>query len=266
MRTKDELAKFAERQVVWVHTHIAPLSAEIAAYAAQTGRGQPPAARVYLRDVVAHADAIADETLASLVAGVVAGDGLTALAAKTAKRVAEITGKPLADDRQGVALGYLLLNMACVKTGAAEIVAKHGDRPNKVEGGVKVVVQYELIVAKQQFIEDAALFGRVGMPTFQKRAARPWAAQTEGGVKGQQGGMVHGAAKQMRGVTPETAPALYQAVNAAQAVRYKVNPVSAQVVQDYDAAKALAWLHAHYVAGGMDPAKALAKAKEDARL
>lgn len=265
MRNNEEKQKFADRQAVWVQTHIEPVTAKVLEYATLTARGVPPAARVYLRDVTEHVATIADVSLASLVAGVVAGDGLTSLAGKTAKRVAEVTGKPL-EDKQDIALGYLLLGIVCDVTGCAEIVARHGDRPNKTEGGVKIVVQYELVITKAQFIEDAAKFGRVGMPTFQASPARPWSCQDKGGVKGQQGGFMHGGERQMKGLSPDTAPALFAAVNAAQAVQYVVNPTTAKIVKEYDADKAMTWLTAHYIAKGLDPAKAAAKAKEDARL
>lgn len=267
MRTKDEKAVFADRAAAWNEAYIAPLAAAISLYAVAPGAGQPPAARVYLRDVApAYSPTIADVALQAVVQAVVRGDGLTATAAKCAAQVAKVTGFALADDRQGVALGYLLIGLVCDVTRAAEIVAKHGARPNKVAGGVTLTPSYELIVTKAAFLEDAARFGSIGMPTYSKTAPTPWTDQKTGGVQGQDHGLVHSAGKQMEDVTSGTAPALYGAANVAQAAEFRVNQAAAAVVLAYDSAAAYGWLLAHYIGKGMDPAKAEAKAREDARL
>jgi hypothetical protein len=258
---------FALRASVWTDTHLAPVADGIRHFAGLKERGQPPVARVFLRDVAEeHAEQIAQAALASIIQGLSRREGLTALAEKTGRLVAKVTGKPMDSDGVAIATGYWLLSLVCLVTEAAEIVDKHGDRPQKVDGGVKLTPTYELVVTDGKFLADAVEFGSVGMPSYSKTSPAPWTEQKVGGIKGQEGGMVHSAGAQMRGVTPDTSPALYDAVNAAQAVAYRVNQTVAPVVLSYDAAKAYEWLLAHFIGSGMDPIKAAAKAKEASRI
>lgn len=266
-RTDEQKAVFRDRREAWADTYLGPVAAAIRHWAGKTGRGQPPIARAYLRDVLQHADEITARALGSMVAGVVRQDGLTSLCANVGKAVAKACGKPLADEDQGLQVGYLVVSVICEVTGAASIEDRHGDRPEKVAGGVKLTPSYELRVTGGKFLADAVRFGAVGMPTFSKNGPAPWTDQKTGGADGQEDhGAVHGAGRQMAGVTVETAPALFEALNHAQAARFKVNPVTAAVVTAYDPAKARAWLLARFLAEGMDPAKADAKAREMSRL
>lgn len=266
MRTDEEKQVFAWRGAAWTAQHEAPLAAAIRTYATQTGRGQPPAARVYLRDLAGDAEIVAQAALSALLLGIVTQKGLTSLATSVAHAVGQATGAEPADNRQAVQIGYALVGMICDATQACEIAVKHGDRPQKVEGGVKVTPSYELVVTRGAFLADAAAFGSMGMPTYSKAPPTPWTSQKSGGVKGQGGGMVHGAGKAMAGVSHNTAPALFDAVNGAAQARFRVNPVTADLVTNYDDGAAFDWLLNHYLAQGMDPAEAAAKAKEAARL
>lgn len=261
--TRDE---YKERAAIWRDAHVSPIAARIHQYATMTGRGQPPGARVYLRDVAEASPDIAQAALGAMLAGIVRQDGLTAMAANVARRVAKVCGKPLADNEEGLKVGYVLIGILCDVTGAARIADKHGDRPEKVAGGVRLSPVYELQVVKGGFLSEAAAYGKVGMPTYSKAPPVPWTAQDAGGVEGQEGGMVHSAGKVMAGVTPDTAPALFDAANHAQAAPFKVNPATSSVLMTYDAAKAFGWLVDHYKAKGMADDAARAAAKEAARL
>jgi hypothetical protein len=266
MRSEDEKLIFAWRGAEWTSHHEGALAAAIRTYAAAKGSGQPPAARVYLRDLAGDAEIIAQAALSALLIGITHQKKLTALATSVAQAVAQATGAEPVDNRQAVQIGYTLVGLICDTTQACEIAVRHGDRPQKVEGGVKVTPSYELVVTRGAFLADAAAFGSLGMPTFSKVAPTPWSCQTSGGIEGQQGGMVHGAGKAMAGVSHNTAPALFEAVNGAAAARFRVNPVTSDLVTNYDDGAAYDWLLAHYLAQGMDPAKAARAAKEAARL
>jgi hypothetical protein len=266
MRNDEEKQIFAWRGAAWTAQHEGARAAAIRTYATAKGSGQPPAAKVYLRDLAGDVEIIAQAALSALLIGVVQRKALTALATNAARAVAQATGAEPADNRQAVQIGYVLVGLICDTTQACEIVGRHGERPQKVAGGVKVSPSYELVVTRGQFLADAAAFGSMGMPTFSKAAPAPWTSQKSGGIEGQQGGMVHGAGKVMEGVSHNTAPALFEAVNGAAAARFRLNPVTADLVTNYDDGAAYDWLLTHYLAQGMDPAKAAAAAKEAARL
>lgn len=266
MRTNEEKQIFAWRGAEWTAQHEAPLAAAIRTYAGKREPGQPPAARVYLRDLAGDAEIIAQAALSALLLGIVNRKELTSLATSVAHAVAEATGAELADNKRAVQVGYALVGMICDTTQACAIDTKHGDRPQKVEGGVKVTPAYKLRVTRGAFLADAAAFGSMGMPTYSKVPPKPWTSQKSGGVKGQGGGMVHGAGRAMEGVSHNSAPDLFDAVNGAAAARFRVNPVTADLVTNYDDGAAFAWLLDHYLAKGMDPDAAKAAAKEAARL
>jgi hypothetical protein len=260
-------AEFRDREAQWVATHVPPVANEIRKWSLKREGGQPPAARVYLRDVANHSADFAICALTTMVAGSLRHESLTAIAAATGRAIAKASGVQIESNDRLIQVGYAIVSIVCDVTGAAAIVDKHGDRPEKVAGGVKLTPSYELQNKPGAFLEDAALFGAVGMPTFQVGTVPAWTSQKEGGAKGQEeGGMVHSAGKQMRGVTPSAAPALYAAVNAAQRATFRVNPVTAAVIKSYDPAKARAWLVDRLIAGGMDPAQADRQARELARL
>jgi len=108
--------------------------------------------------------------------------------------------------------------------------------------------------------------GKVGSPTVVVGGAAPWVSLQDGGIQTQTGGMIHSNPAHLGECTPETAPRLYEAINALQSMRYRVNPVTLEVIQAHDNAKAVAWLSAKYVAAGMDPEAAKRKAQSLARL
>lgn len=266
-KTDDETAAFRKRKAVWMQTHMEPVISGIEAFATKAGRGNPPEARKFLRDHAGSAAIIAKEALGVMVTGATKGDSLTALSSNVGHRVAKTLGVKLADEGRAIQVGMALVSIIGDTTGAASIVDMHGDRPEKVAGGVKLTPTYELRITKGQFLADAVTYGAVGMPTFAKNGPAPWTSQEAGGVLGQdEYGMVHGAAKQMKDCTPDTAPALYDAINTAQRARFRINKVTGAVLTAYDAAKAQAWLAERFVAQGMTPDDAKRAAREAARL
>ena len=243
---EDETKKveFETRRAVWVKANVAPMVAAIRAYAGRTGRGQPQAARAYLRDHADKVPEIATESLRVLVAGVTRQEGLTNVAANIGRHVGKKLAKPMKDEAQAIQVGMMLLSIIGQVTGALEIVDKHGDRPEKAAGGVRVTPTYEMRIIKASFLSDAVKFGAAGMPTFVKGGAADWTAQKVGGAPGQaEHGLVHSAGAQMREVTSDTAPVLFQAVNDAQAARFRVSETIAGVIQGYDKAKEATRLH-----------------------
>jgi hypothetical protein len=297
MQNLEKRQDFALRSAAWQAAYMEPMAQRIRDFAALKGRGKPPLARVYLRGVAEEfAEHIAMQTLSSIVQGTVQGDSLTALASKTGRAVAKLVAQMQAEGEEqattgetapavvevdtdeeapegirdgdmALAVGYWLVSLACEVTEAAKIVDQHGDRPQKVEGGVKLFPSYELVITDGKFLADAAEFGAVGMPTYSKTAPRAWTDQASGGVDGQRAlGMVHGARRQMRGVTSDNAPALFDAVNAAQGARFRVNETVGAVVVGYDPAKAMAWLLEHFMEQGMGQDEAKTKARELARI
>jgi hypothetical protein len=266
LRTDEERENFAERGAVWVALHVTPLAAAIREFAGTVARGNPPPARKWLKPLANEADAVARAALGGLIDALVRQQSLTAAATTVARTVAKVCNRKLRGGEETVQVGMWLVSCICDTTGAARIEAKHADRPEKVAGGVKVVIGYELVPADGKFLEDAAEFGALGMPTYTLDAPQAWTTQRDGGTPEHAGGMVHRADKAMAGVSHNTAPALFDAVNHAQAAPFRVNPVSASLVLDYDAGAAFDWLLRHYLAAGMEPDAAEREAREAARL
>lgn len=266
-RTETETEIFARRAAEWTRTHIEPLAAMIRDYASKRGRGQPPVARVFLRDVAdQQAETIALETLSQIVLGLTNQASLTATAAKVANAVARAVGARVPSQEKSIQIGFVLIGLVADSTGAVAIETRHGDNPQKVTGGVKISPSYELRVKDETFLAAAVAFGKVGMPSYTLGTVQDWTAQDSGGVEGQaEQGMVHSAGEAMRGITPARAPGLFAALNTAQAARFRVNPAAA-VFLSYDPAKAYAWLLERFLADGMPQAAAEQAAREAARL
>lgn len=267
-RTREEQERHKAQAAEWTQSNIVPIMAQIEAFATKTARGNPPEARKFLRDHAGKADIITLSALTTMVAGVTRQDGLTAIADNVGRSVAKALGVNLARDKgQSLQIGMALVSIICDATGAAAIVDKHGDRPEKQAGGVKLAPTYELQITKGKFLADAVRFGAVGMPTYAKAGPKAWTSQVAGGVPGQhEYGMVHSAEKQMKDCTAAVAPVLYDAVNTAQRARFRVNRGTRDVFAAYDQAAARAWLVEHLMAQGLDEAKAQRAAREAARL
>lgn len=260
LHTDQEQEDFETRQAVWVQANIAPIAAVIREYAeAPAGRGRPETAYSYLRHVSSSADAIATASLTAMVAGMVRQDGLTAIANSVAREVGKATGNKPGAGKESVALGYWLISAVCAVTGAVGIVNKFADKPQKVEGGIKLQAAYELREKPGTFLADAVEYGAAGMPQYSKEPLAPWTSQDS--CEDHDAGMIHDAGRQMAGVTDNSAPQLFRAVNAAQSAEFRVNPVTAAVVLKYDAAKAQAWI-ADNIVRPRDGAKLAKRAEE----
>lgn len=266
-KTDDQKAAHKAQKAVWVQANVAPVVSQIALYASATGRGNPPEARKFLRHHAGAADVIALRTLSVMAAGAVRNDSLTTLAGNVGRGVAKALGTALEDDGKALQVGMALVSIVCAATGAGRIVDRHGDRPEKKDGGVALAPSYELHWTKGQFLADCVKFGAAGMPTYSKDGAAAWTSQEAGGVPAQaEHGMVHSAARAMKGCTADTAPTLYDAVNTAQQARFRINRGTRDVFADYDQAAARAWLLAHLMGQGMSEADAQRAAREAARL
>lgn len=266
-RSEDEIRIQKERKAEWMRTSFAPVVARIQAFAEVKARGNPPEARKFLRDHAGACEAIAKAALSTMIMGIVKRDGLTGLSSNVGYSVAKALNVKLTDGGQAIQIGMALVSIICDATGAASIIDKHGDRPEKAAGGVTITPEYELRPTKGKFLAEAVRFGAVGMPTFSKEGAAPWTSQETGGVPGQaEHGMVHSASRQMKGCTPDNAPLMYGAVNTAQKARFRVNRGTAKVLADYDNAKARAWLVAHLMSQGATQEDAENTARELARL
>jgi len=266
VRSPEEKQAFVARAAEWEEANLAPVGVAFKTWGSEKARGVKPVARRVLKDGTADCQEAARMVLRAVVTACIQDHGFTHVAQEAGYAAAKVTETELADRREAIAAGVILLDLAATATGAFCISQILADRPEIVDGGAKLTTGYELEVTDGDFLADAVAFGAVGMPTYSKDGVRDWQGQDHGGAKGQTGGMVHRAGDRMEGVTAETAPRLFAAANAAQAVRFKVNPVSAALVDDYDETKAYAWLFAHFVGKGLGPEDARRKAKEAARL
>lgn len=238
---------FAERSACFEAEHVKPVAQAIAGFAlAKTKGGPKPVARKVLTHGAADDSRLARLALETATTAFVKGWSLTRASCALGFAIGRAVEFPDMTEEQAVATGVVVLDLVAETTKAFEIHQMQADRPDKVEGGLKYTLGYELRAKSGAFFEDAAEFGKIGMPQFTKEVPAAWSDHKTGGADGQYGGMVHGAGKHMAGVTPDNAPRLYAATNAMQSCRFRVNPVTRAIVREYDESKAFDWLLAHF--------------------